>query len=108
MRRTAGIWLVAREGLSSLTSGKPLGELGEEIVPVLEAAHLEEASLDPADQVLDGPLLVGPPRLAELDAEAKVYRQLGQRLVPDDGRSSWDGRRRSWGYRTRPGGERRR
>jgi hypothetical protein len=51
----------------------------------MEAPHLEEASLDPAHQVLHRPLLVAPAGRTQFDPEAEVHGQLGERAVPDDG-----------------------
>ncbi|MGQ0648439.1 MAG: hypothetical protein ACT4P7_12810 [Gemmatimonadaceae bacterium] len=60
----------------------PGAQLGLEILLVQEAALLEEAALDPADQVLDGALLLRRMRPAHLDAEAQVEHHPGEGRIP--------------------------
>jgi hypothetical protein len=54
----------------------PRGELRQEIDVVLEFAVLEERALHPADESLDGALLVSAARRAHLDADAEVDDRL--------------------------------
>lgn len=65
----------------------PGGKLRDEIRVVVEAAHLEEAALDEAHEVLDRALLLPAAGRAQLNAEAVVKRHLPERLVPHDARA---------------------
>ena len=60
----------------------PVGELPGEVLVVEKAALLEEGPFHPADQVLDGALLLGAVRPAQLDAEPQVERDAGEGRVP--------------------------
>jgi hypothetical protein len=64
--------------------GEPLGQLGLKVSPVVEAPALEEAALDPSDEILDGALLIARPRPAQLGGEAVVQRHLAEDGIPDD------------------------
>jgi hypothetical protein len=56
----------------------PGAQLGAQVGVVLELAVLEERALHPADQPLDGALLVAAARGAHLDANAQVDDGLGE------------------------------
>jgi hypothetical protein len=91
----------------------PLGELAPQVVVIEEAPLLEERPLDPTNEVLDRPLLLGAARPAQLDAEAEVEHHRAERRVPL-GDGAVLGRRQSDGLgpiehrqqrQTTPGGE---
>src|SRR5207249_3976152 len=63
---------------------QPLRELRLEIAPIVKASTLEEAALDPADEVLASALLIVRARPAELRREAIVERDLAEDGIPDD------------------------
>ncbi|MGH7552518.1 MAG: hypothetical protein ACREMQ_05775 [Longimicrobiales bacterium] len=77
---------VARGRPHVIDFDQPGFELLQQIGEVDEAAHLEETSLHPADEILDSPLLVSRPRSAQLDGQGVIEGQLRQGAVPDDGR----------------------
>jgi hypothetical protein len=56
----------------------PRCELRSKVDLILELAVLEERALHPADQALDGPLLVTAARRAHLDADAEIHDRLGE------------------------------
>ena len=85
--RTAGTRRVARRWSLRVDLFVPLGELTMEVFLVDEAPLFEEGALDPADQILDGALLLRATRPAQLDAEAEVERD------PSKGRRSTRSRR---------------
>ena len=62
----------------------PLRELRLEVGPIVEASDQEEVLLGEPDQVLDGALLLAPPRRAELRDEPVVERDLSEGVVPLD------------------------
>nr|HEX4319153.1 hypothetical protein [Kofleriaceae bacterium] len=65
----------------------PRTELLIQIFIVDEASLLEEAALDPADEVLDRALLLGAPRPAQLDGEPEVEDHVAEDRIPLDDRA---------------------
>jgi len=68
---------------SATTYGcNPLGQLLLKVVAVQEPALLEEAAIDPLDDVLDGAFLTRAVRPADLGGEADLHGGAGEDGIP--------------------------
>jgi hypothetical protein len=72
----------------------PFGELTIQVFIVDEASLFEERALDPPDEILDGALLLGTARPAQLDGETEIERDASEDGIPLDDRAVLVPRRR--------------